>query len=175
MAKDTKKRRKLLDAVRKHQIALEGAGLAPTLINRYENALKGLETQGKVSPSAQVLVKEIQKEVEEFQAAMRKEFPGNASFLGVFKAQEPMPQEAREVLALGRHVAKEAPEYAQNLIRYAINAATVNHLISLCDQLEKEIGGVDPAQDARTLEDQILEVARRAFEGKPELAQFESK
>src|SRR5438874_1873353 len=92
---------------------------------------------------AKEMIEEAVKEGEEFQAAMRKEFPGNASFLGVFKAQEPMPQEAREVLALGRHVAKEAPEYAQNLIRYAINAATVNHLISLCDQLEKEIGGVD--------------------------------
>ena len=34
---------------------------------------------------------------------------------------------------------KEAPEFAQNLIKYAINAATVNHLKSLCDQLEKEI------------------------------------
>ena len=128
-----------------------------------------------LNPAAQVLVKDIQSEIGEIQAAIRKEFSGNAQFQSVFKAGEPIPQEPRELLALGRVIAREMPDYAQNLIKYAINAATVNHLKTLCDQLEKEIGGVDPAQDARTLEDQILEVARRAFEGKPELAQFESK
>ena len=79
------------------------------------------------------------------------------------------------MLALGRHIASEAPGFAQNLIRYAINAATVKHLSSLCDQLEKEIGGADPAEDAKGLEQQILDAARRAFEGKPELGQFESR
>jgi hypothetical protein len=85
-----------------------------------------------------------------------------------------LPQEAREVLALGRLVAKEAPEYAQNLIKYAINAATVNHLKSLCDQLQNELGGADPAQEAKAFEEQILAAAKNAFEGKPELDQFEA-
>jgi hypothetical protein len=110
--------------------------------------------------------------VGEIQAAVKKEFPGNASFQSIFKANEPMPQGAREVLALGRLTAKEAPDFAQNLIKYAINAATINHLTSLCDQLEKEIGGADPVQESKALEEQILEVAKRALEGKPELSEF---
>lgn len=175
MAKEKKSggRRKLLDAVRKHQNELQGAGLQPSVVDKYENALKVLDSQGKENAAAQVLIKDIQREVAEVQAAIRKEFPGNASFHSVFKADDPMPQKGTEVLALGRLVAKEAPDYAQNLIKYAINAATVNHLKSLCDQLEKEIGGGDPAAEAKALEDQILEVAKRAFEGKPELAAFE--
>ncbi len=176
MAKETKKaRRKLLEAARKHQDALQAAGLSAVVIERYQNALKGIEAQGKLSAAATVLVRDLKEGVEELQAAMRKEFPGNSSFLGVFKADEPMPQEAREVLGLGRLVAKEAPDFAQNLIKYAINAATVNHLASLCNQLEKELGGADPAQEAKALEEQILAAARHAFEGKPELAQFEAK
>jgi len=177
MAKEPKKapRRKLLEAAKKHQDALQGAGLSATVIEKYENALKGIEAQGKISPAAGVLVKEVQKEAGEFQAAMHKEFAGNASFLSVFEADRPMPQEAREVLALGRHIAKEAPDYAQNLIKYAINAATVKHLISLCDQLEKEIGGADPVQEAKALEEQILAAARHAFDGRIELTQFEAK
>ncbi len=178
MAKEKKSggKRKLLDAARKNQDALQAAGLHATVIDKYENALKVLDSQGKEpGAAAQVLVHDIRREVEEIQAAIKKEFPGNTSFQSVFKAQEPLPQAPREVLALGRLIAKEAPEFAQNLIKYAINAATVNHLKSLCDQLEKEIGGEDPGQEAKSLEDQIVEVARKAFEGKPELAQFEGK
>jgi hypothetical protein len=178
MAKEKKSggKRKLLDAARQHQDALQAAGLHAPVIDRFENALKVLDAQGKeIGAAAQVLVKDLQDEIGEIQAAVKKEFPGNASFQSVFKAQGPMPAAPREVLALGRLVAKEAPDYAQNLIKYAINAATVNHLKSLCDQLEKEIGGEDPAQEARALEEQIIEAARRTFEGKPELASFESK
>jgi hypothetical protein len=176
MAKDRKSKRKLLEAVRKHQDALQAGGLSPAVVDRYENALKVIDQQGKEPGAAvQVLVKDIQREAGEIQAAVKKEFPGNASFQSIFKAGEPMPQPPRDVLALGRLVAKEAPEFAQNLIKYAINAATVKYLTSLCDQLEKEIGGADPAQEARDLEDQILEVARRTFEGKPELSAFEAR
>ena len=176
MAKDKKSRRKLLEAVRKHQDALQAGGLSPALVDKYENALKVIESQGKEPGAAvQVLVHDIQREVQENQAAVKKEFPGNASFQSIFKAQEPTPQAPREVLGLGRLIAKEAPEFAQNLIKYAINAATVKHLTSLCDQLEKEIGGFDPAQEAKVLEDQILDIARRTFEGKPELGAFENK
>ena len=176
MAKDKKAKRKLLEAVRKHQDALQAGGLSPALVDKYENALKVIESQGKEPGAAvQVLVHDIQREVQEIQAAVKKEFPGNASFQSIFKAQEPTPQAPREVLGLGRLIAKEAPEFAQNLIKYAINAATVKHLTSLCDQLEKEIGGFDPAQEAKVLEDQILDVARRTFEGKPELGAFENK
>jgi len=176
MAKDKKAKRKLLEAVRKHQDALQAGGLSPALVDKYENALKVIESQGKEPGAAvQVLVHDIQREVQEIQAAVKKEFPGNASFQSIFKAQEPTPQAPREVLGLGRLIAKEAPEFAQNLIKYAITAATVKHLTSLCDQLEKEIGGFDPVQEAKVLEDQILDVARRTFEGKPELGAFENK
>src|SRR5207244_12134475 len=103
MAKDKKSRRKLLEAARKHQDALQAAGLSVTVIDRYENALKGLESAGK-SPStaAQVLVKDLQQELGEIQAASRKELPGNAQFQSVFEAGQPMPSGVREVLALGR-------------------------------------------------------------------------
>jgi hypothetical protein len=179
MAKEKKSgggRRRLLEAARQHQDALQAAGLHAPVIDKYENALKVLEAKGKeIGAAAQVLIKDVQSEVTEIQAAVKKEFPGNASFQSIFKAQEPLPTSPREVLALGRLIAKEMPDYAQNLIKYALNAATVNHLKSLCDQLEKEIGGADPAQEAKALEEQILEVARRTFEGKPELAAFESK
>ena len=127
------------------------------------------------SAATQVLVKDIQREVGEIQAAVRKEFPGNAQFQSVFKAGEAVPSEPREVLALGRLVLKEAPDYAQNLIKYAINAATLKHLAGLCDQLEKEMGGADPGQEAEKLEETIVEVARRALQGKLELAAFEKK
>ncbi|HUJ29095.1 MAG TPA: hypothetical protein VLW85_23905 [Myxococcales bacterium] len=173
MAKKTP--RKLLDAARRHQDALQAAGLSGSVIDKYENALKGVDAGSRISPAATVLVKDLHKEVDEFQAAMRKEFPGNASFQAVFKANEPIPEDARDVLAVGRIIAKEAPDYAQNLIKYAINAASVKHLTYLCDQLEKEIGGADPAQDAKSLEEQILAAAKSAFEGKPELSQFEAK
>ena len=56
MAKESKKpRRKILDAARKHQDALQAAGLSVVVIERYENALKGLSAQGKeIPPAAQV-------------------------------------------------------------------------------------------------------------------------
>ena len=170
-----KNQRKLLDAAKKHQDALQAAGLSVAVIEKYENALKGVDAGGKISPAATVLVKDLQKEIDEFQAAMRKEFPGNSSFQAIFKANEPMPQEARDVLTVGRTIAKEAPDFAQNLIKYAINAASVKHLTYLSDQLEKELGGADPAQDAKMLEDQIVAAAKKAFDGKLELAQFEAK
>jgi hypothetical protein len=176
MAKEKKSRKKLLEAARKHQDALQAAGLSASVIDRYEAALKGVEakTSGP-GAAAQVLTKEIQREAGEIQAAMRKEFPGNKSFLSVFQAEQPIPEDAREVLALGRRIVRVGPEYAQNLIKYAINAATLKHLAGLCDQLEKEIGGADPRQEAEKLEETIVEVARRALQGKPELAAFEKK
>jgi hypothetical protein len=177
MAKDKKAggaKRKLLEAAREHIDALQAGGLSATVIDKYENALKVIDSQGKEPGAAvQVLVHDLRLEVGEIQAAVKKEFPGNSSFQAIFKAQEPMPSSPREVLALGRLIAREAPDFAQNLIKYAINAASVNHLKSLCDQLEKEIGAGDPAQEAKALEEQILEAAKRTFEGKPELAAFD--
>lgn len=176
MAKDKKTKRKLLEAARKHQDVLQAAGLSAAMVDKYENALKVIDSQGKEPGAAvQVLVQDLQREVSEIQSAVKKEFPGNASFQAIFKAQEKMPTSPREVLALGQLIAKEAPDFAQNLIKYAINAATVSHLKSLCGQLEKEIGGQDPEQEMKTLEQQILEVAKRTFEGKPELSAFDMK
>jgi hypothetical protein len=177
MGKERKKPQgTLLAEARTHQEALEAAGLPSGALEGYENALRGVAMQAKeAAPATQVLVRDIQREVEEFQAAIRKEFPGNSSFQQAFKAQEPIPGRAREVLALGRHVAREATGFAQNLIKYALNAATVKHLGALCDQLEGELGGADPAQDVRALEAEILSAARKAFSGKPELAAFERR
>jgi len=176
MAKDKKAKRKLLEAVRKHQDALQAAGLSAATVDKYENGLRVLDAQGKEPGAAvQVLVQDLQREVGEIQSAVKKEFPGNPSFQTIFKAQDPMPTSPREVLALGRLIAQEAPDFAQNLIKYAIDAANVNQLKSLCSQLEREIGGQDPAQEMKALEEQILEVARRTFAGKPELSAFEAK
>jgi hypothetical protein len=94
----------------------------------------------RTSTAAPVLIRDIQREIGEIQAAVRKEFPGNATFQAVFKADAPMPEAPRDLLALGRLVARQAPDYAANLIKYAINAATVKHLSYLCDQLERELG-----------------------------------
>jgi hypothetical protein len=94
----------------------------------------------RTSTAAPVLIRDIQREIGEIQAAVRKEFPGNAAFQAVFKADAPLPEAPRDLLAVGRLVAREAPDYAANLIEYAINAATVKHLSYLCDQLEKELG-----------------------------------
>jgi hypothetical protein len=91
------------------------------------------------NPAAQTLVAELGRVVGEVQAAIRKEFPGNASFQSVFKAGEPLPEDAHEMLALSRLVAREMPDYAQNLIKHAVNAATVKHVTSLSDQLEHEL------------------------------------
>lgn len=165
--------RKLLEAAREHQNALQAVGLHADVIDKYETALRGLEGAGReINVAAQVLVKDLQRATAEFQAAMKREFPSNTSFQAFFRAHEPMPEGAHEVLALGRQIAKEAPDFAANLIKYALNAASVKHLTFLCDQLEKEIGGADPEKDARALEEVILDAARKAFEGKPELAAF---
>jgi hypothetical protein len=175
VAKERKKPpRSLLETARHHQDALQAAGLPAAAIERYESALRGLRSQSRpISATAQVLVRDIQREVEEFQAAIRKEFPDNASFQSVFRAQEPMPADPREVLALGRQVGRQAPDYAQNLIKYALNAATVRHLSGLCEQLASEVGAADLGEEVRALEEQILAAARKAFSGKAELEEFQ--
>ena len=114
-------------------------------------------------------------EAKQRRAAVRKVFPGNTAFQSVFKADAPVPAGSRELLALGRLVAREAPDYSANLIKYAINAATVKHLSYLCDQLEKELGGADPGSAAKAAEEQIRAAAARAFEGRPELGAFQSR
>ena len=167
-----KSSRKLYEAAREHQDALQSAGLHGAVIDKLENALKGLEGKKELTVSVDTLQKDIQRAIGEFQGAMRKEFPNNASFQSFFKAGEPMPTSAHGILALGRELAKTAPDFSANLIKYAINAASVKHLTFLCDELEKEIGGADPAKDAAEAEETIREAARRAFEGKPELAAF---
>ena len=165
--------RKLLAAARKHQDALAPGGLHAAVIDKFENALRGLEGAGKEpNPAAQTLVIEIQKSVAGYQAAIKRDFPSNASMQAFFRAAEPMPKEAFAVLALGREVAKTAPDFSVNLIRHAINAATNKHLSYLCDQLEKELGGADPGKDAKEAEAQILEAAKAVFDGKPEYAAF---
>jgi hypothetical protein len=173
MAKDAKKtkgKKSLLEAAREHQDALQAAGLSAAVIDRYENALA--KANKAPNPAAQTLVKELGKAVDEVQSAIRKEFPGNASFQSIFKANEPQPTDAHEMLALGRLVAKEMPDYAQNLIKHAVNAATGKHITNMADQLEHELGGAGPAE-TQQLEEQIREAGKRAFEGKPELAAFE--
>ena len=164
--------RRLLDAARAHQEALLAAGLPAQVLDELEVALRGLSAGDRPGPAAQVLIRDLAREVGEIQAAVRKEFPGNAAFQAAFKAGEPIPEGAQKLLALGRLIAREAPDYSANLIKYAINAATVKHLSFLCDQLEKELGGPDPASAARAAEEQIRAAAGRAFAGKPELAAF---
>jgi hypothetical protein len=92
-----------------------------------------------VSPAAQTLVAELGRVIGEVQSAIRKEFPGNTSFQAVFKAGEPLPEDPAEMLELGRLMAREMPDYAQNLIKHAVDAATVKHVTSLSDQLEREL------------------------------------
>ena len=164
---------KLLQAARAHQDTLCGTGLHVAVIDKLEQALRGLETAGKPNAAAQTLVIEVQRSIGEYQNAIRKDFPSNASFQAFFKAGEPMPQDPYAVLALGREVAKQAPDFVNNLIRYAINAMTAKHLVYLCDQLDKELGGANPAADLDDAEKQILEAAKTAFEGKPEYAAFQ--
>lgn len=165
-------KRKLLEAVREHQEAL---GLPASTIERYETALKSMgKTAEPPNPAAETLMRDIRNEAGEVQNAIRKEFPNNDSFQSIFKANEPQPAtgDARGILALGRLIAKEAPDFAANLIKHALNQSTVNHLTFLCNQLEKELGGPEPKELVKALEEEILGAARRAFEGKPELAQF---
>jgi hypothetical protein len=146
------------------------------VVAQYESALRRRDAQGDaISAAAQVLLRDLAGEIEEFQAAIRKEFPGNPAFHAIFAANEPMPTEPRAIVGLGQRVADEAPDYAQNLIKYAINAATVKHLRALCDQLDRELGASDPAQEVRALEEQIAAAARRAFEGRPELQHFHTR
>ena len=163
---------RLLELARDHHEALVAAGMPPAAPDRLESALRALEAGPRTSSAAQVLVRDVQREIGEVQAAIRKEFPGNASFQAVFKADAPLPEAPRDLLALGRLVAREAPDYAANLIKYAINAATVKHLSYLCDQLEKELGSADPAATAKEAEQQIRAAAENAFAGKPELDAF---
>ena len=165
--------KKLLQAVRAHQDVLFTAGLHVAVIDKFEQALRGLETSGKPNAASQTLVIEVQKSIGEYQNAIRKDFPSNASFQAFFKAGEPVPSEPYAVLALGREVARQAPDFVNNLIRYAINASTTKHLTYLCDQLEKELGGANPAADYDDAEKQILEAAKTAFDGKPEYAAFQ--
>jgi hypothetical protein len=166
--------RALLDAALRHQDALQAAGLPAAALERYESALRGLQSQGRrISGPAQVLVDEIQHEVEEFQAAFRKEFAGDPSVQAAFKAEDPMPSDPRSLLGLGRQVVREAPDYAQKLFKYALNAASVRHLEALCQQLAGELGPVDLPEETQALEQQILAAARKAFAGRPELAAFE--
>jgi hypothetical protein len=165
-------KKSLLDLARDHQDELVAAGLPAHVLDDLEAALRGVASGGRPSPAAQVLMRDLQREVGEIQAAIRKEFPGNAGFQSVFQADSPVPSDPPRLLALGRLVAREAPDYAANLIKYAINAATVKHLSYLCDQLEKELGGADPSSAARAAEEQIRSAAERAFHGRPELAEF---
>jgi len=172
-AKQGKSGRKILEAARANQDALQAAGLASATLDKFEAALKALESKGKeLNAAAQVLVKDIGRAIGDFQSAMRKEFPNNASFQSFFKAHEPMPHDAHALLALSREIARQAPEFSSNLIKHALNAASVKHLTFLADQLEQEIGSADPQKDAAEHEKVILDVAERAFEGKPELSKF---
>ena len=162
----------LLEAARAHEDALLAAGLPAHALDDLEAALRAQAAGDRPAPAAQVLIRDLLREVGEIQAAVRKEFPANATFQSVFKAAEPIPEGSRQLLALGRLIAREAPDYAANLIKYGINAATVNHLSYLCDQLEKELGGADPGSAAQAAEEQIRAAAGRAFAGKPELSEF---
>jgi hypothetical protein len=131
-----------------------------------------MSPRGSLAETQRVLMREIGREVSEIQAAVRKEFPANDAVQAVFKANEPVPARPQQLLALARLVAREAPDCSANLIKYAINAATVKHLSYLCDQLEKEMGGADPEAAVRAAEEQIRAAAARAFAGKPELNAF---
>ena len=171
-AKKTATGKRLLDLAREHQNALMAAGLPAATLDRLETALKGLSGGNNPNPAAQTLIKDVLRGAGEVQGAIRKEFPGNLSFQRIFKADEPLPSAPREVLGLGRLIAKEAPDFGTNLVKHDINGASIKHIGFLCDQLAKELGGADPKTDAHEAEEQIVEVARRAFEGKPELAEF---
>jgi hypothetical protein len=166
------KARGLLELAREHEEALVAAGLPSETLQSLDSALRAMSPGGSLAGTPRVLMTEIAREVSEIQAAVRKEFPANETFQSAFKANEPVPGEPRQLLALARLVAREAPDYSANLIKYAINAATVKHLSYLCDQLEKELGGADPEAAVRAAEEQIRAAAARAFAGKPELNAF---
>jgi hypothetical protein len=179
MAKKSEKKsgssaRRLLEGARKHQAELQSRGLHASLVDKLEAALGAVESEGKgPNAAAQTLMKDITGLAAEFQAAMRKEFPGNAQFQAFFKAGEPMPSDARGILALGRQIVANAPDFAANLIRYALDAAKVKHVASLSDQLEREIGGADPKKDAAEAEQQLRDFVKSAYEGQPQMSDFE--
>jgi hypothetical protein len=162
----------LLELARRHENALLAAGLSRAVLDDLESALRRVESGNHVGGAVEVLVRDVRAEVSEIQAAVRKEFPTNEAFQAVFEANGPVPEKAGQLLALARLIAREAPAYAANLIKYAINAATVKHLSYLCDQLEKELAGADPKSAIRAAEEQIRAAAARAFAGKPELDSF---
>jgi len=162
----------LLELARRHEGALVAAGLSPAALDDLESALRRIDSGSHVGSAVQVLVRDVVAEVSEIQAAVRKEFPTNETFQAVFKANEAVPTDPRQLLALARLIAREAPSYAANLIKYAINAATVKHLSYLCDQLEKELASADPKAAAHAAGEQIRAAAARAFAGKPELDAF---
>jgi hypothetical protein len=167
-------RQALLELARQHEEALVAAGLSRAVLDQLESALRRLEAGGHVGGAVEVLVRDVRGEVSEIQAAVRKEFPTNEAFQSVFKANEAVPSQPGQLLALARLIVHEAPSYAANLIKYAINAATVKHLSYLCDQLEKELAGADPDAAVRSAEEQVRAAAQRAFAGKPELEAFET-
>jgi hypothetical protein len=162
----------LLELAREHEEALIAAGLPSETLDSLDSALRAISPGGSVAGAPRVLMSDIAREVSEIQAAVRKEFPSNETFQSAFKANEPVPTEPRRLLALARLLVREAPDYAANLIKYAINAATVKHLSYLCDQLEKDLGGADPEAAVRSAQEQIRAAAARAFAGKPELDAF---
>ena len=162
----------LLELARRHEDALVRAGLSSAVLDDLESALRRVHSGSHVGNAAEVLVHDVLGEVSEIQAAIRKEFPTNEAFQAVFKANERVPTQSGQLLALARLVAREAPSYAANLIKYAINAATVKHLSYLCDQLEKELAGADPGSAVRAAQELIRAAASRAFAGKPELDAF---
>ena len=166
------KAQSLLELAREHEEALVAAGLPSETLHSLDFALRALSSRGSLAATPRVLMREIEREVSAIQAAVRKEFPASEPAQAVFKANEPVPTEPRQLLALARLVAREAPDYSLNLIKYAINAATVKHLSYLCDQLEKEAGAADPEAAVRAAEEQIRAAAARAFAGKPELDAF---
>ena len=163
----------LLALAREHESELLAAGLSSGVLDSLESALRAIASPGAIGGTSRVLIREVEREVAEIQAAVRKEFPGNEGFQAVFKANANLPTEPRQLLALARLVAHEAPDYSANLIKYAINAATVKHLVYLCDQLEKELGGADPEAAVHAAQEQIRAAAARAFAGKPELGAFD--
>ncbi|HWE25072.1 MAG TPA: hypothetical protein VG496_14125 [Myxococcales bacterium] len=162
----------LLELARRHEAALVAAGLSPAVLEDLESALRRMDAGSHVGSAAEVLIRDVLGEISEIQAAIRKEFPNNEAFQSVFKANEPLPAPPGQLLALARLIAREAPGYAANLIKYAINAATVRHLSYLCDQLEKELASADPKSAVRAAEERIRAAATRAFAGKPELDAF---
>jgi len=164
----------LLELAREHEEALVAAGLPSETLDSLDSALRAMSPRGSLAERSRVLMREIEREVSEIQAAVRKEFPANETVQAVFKANESVPTQPRQLLALARLVVREAPDHSANLVKYAINAATVKHLSYLCDQLEKEMGGADPEGAVRAAEEQIRAAAARAFAGKPELDAFVS-